>query len=193
MLNNVLSSFLLALLSSHLLSVNGANHDVTLSGLSYSPNHLDSVAAGDTITFMASGGSHTATQSSLVNPCVHATGGFDSGTLNSGQTYQITVNDTNPIWVYCMMPGHCRSGMVFAINAGDQLTQFQQAATGGSTGSSTGSAGSAGSTASAGSTSSSQAPTDPYSSPNAGRTTVGDVSVLAIGLTAVLFGGLFAL
>ncbi|KAG8807192.1 hypothetical protein FRC18_005684, partial [Serendipita sp. 400] len=111
MLNNVLSSFLLALLSSHLLPVNGANHDVTLSGLSYSPNHLDNVAAGDTITFMASGGSHTATQSSLVNPCVHATGGFDSGTLNSGQTYQITVNDTNPIWVYCMMPGHCRSGM----------------------------------------------------------------------------------
>jgi hypothetical protein len=32
-------------------------------------------------------------------------------------TFQITINDSNPIWGYCGQTGHCSQGMVFSINA----------------------------------------------------------------------------
>ena len=47
--------------------------------------------------------------------------------------FTLTVNDTNPIWVYCATPGHCTSGMVMAINApssGNTFAAFQAAAEG---------------------------------------------------------------
>ncbi|KAG8859818.1 hypothetical protein FRC20_011780, partial [Serendipita sp. 405] len=169
--------------------------------------HLENVAAGDTVTFMVAGGSHTATQSTLENPCDPAPGGFDSEQMTSGQTFQITVNDTNPIWVYCETTGHCRSGMVFAVNPGTQLAQFQAAATGDTapSTSSAGSSSSAGSTSQASSgsasstaggsssSSSSSSSASASSTPNAGRMTVGDVSASVMGLAAALFGGLLAL
>ncbi|KAG8807620.1 hypothetical protein FRC19_006420, partial [Serendipita sp. 401] len=181
MLNNLLSPFLLALLSSHLLVVKGANHDVDLAGLTFSPDHLENIVAGDTVTFRFVSGDHTATQSTLENPCDHAPGGFDSDHVSPGGTYQITVNDTSPIWIFCETTNHCKEGMVFAINPGSQLAQFQAAATGNDIGSTTSS--SAESTSQAptssvsslpGSSSSSSASAS--STPNAGRTTVGDVS-----------------
>jgi plastocyanin len=46
---------------------------------------------------------------------------------------QLTVKDTNPIWVYCRQTGHCEQGMVFAVNPGDKLAAFQAAATGNAT------------------------------------------------------------
>ncbi|KAG8792809.1 hypothetical protein FRB91_008996 [Serendipita sp. 411] len=156
---------------------------------------------------MVAGGSHTATQSTLENPCDPAPGGFDSEQMTSGQTFQITVNDTNPIWVYCETTGHCRSGMVFAVNPGTQLAQFQAAATGDTapSTSSAGSSSSAGSTSQASSgsasstaggsssSSSSSSSASASSTPNAGRMTVGDVSASVMGLAAALFGGLLAL
>lgn len=61
--------------------VAAANHDVQVaqSGLSYNPDHLDSVAAQDTITFHWTNGPHSATQGSLDSPCTALSGGFDSG------------------------------------------------------------------------------------------------------------------
>lgn len=41
---------------------------------------------------------------------------------------QLTVQDTNPIWVYCRQTGHCAMGMVFAVNPGDKFSAFQAAA-----------------------------------------------------------------
>ncbi|KAG8756962.1 hypothetical protein FRC14_002501 [Serendipita sp. 396] len=200
MLNNLLSSLLLALLSSHLLVVKGANHDVDLAGLTFSPDHLENIVAGDTVTFRFVSGDHTATQSTLENPCDHAPGGFDSEHVSPGGTYQITVNDTSPIWIFCETTNHCKEGMVFAINPGSQLAQFQAAATGNAIGSTTSS--SAGSTSQAptssissllGSSSSSSASASASSTPNAGRTTVGDVSASVVGLAAALFGGFLTL
>jgi plastocyanin len=43
---------------------------------------------------------------------------------------QFTVQDTNPVWVYCAQAGHCAQGMVFAVNPGDKFAAFQAAATG---------------------------------------------------------------
>ena len=101
---------------------------------------------------------HTATQSTLANPCSPAPGGFDSGlyvsfplsppltlipplsvpvpdTNTNGpfQQAQFQVTNTNPVWVYCRQTGHCQKGMVFAINPGDKFAAFQAAAMGNTT------------------------------------------------------------
>ena len=46
-------------------------------------------------------------------------------------TFEITVNDTNPIWGYCRQTNppnktHCQSGMVFAVNAPDSGNTFDK-------------------------------------------------------------------
>src|ERR1700709_2118195 len=46
---------------------------------------------------------------------------------------QFTVQDANPIWVYCKQGNHCQQGMVFAINPGTQFAAFQAAAMGNTT------------------------------------------------------------
>ncbi|CCO28080.1 hypothetical protein BN14_02072 [Rhizoctonia solani AG-1 IB] len=73
---------------------------------------------------------HTITQSSFDNPCrkVEFTStsgqiGFDSGFVpvtadaSAFPTWNVTVNDTAPVWAYCRQGNHCGAGMVFAINA----------------------------------------------------------------------------
>ncbi|EMD41753.1 hypothetical protein CERSUDRAFT_110329 [Gelatoporia subvermispora B] len=123
-------------------------HDVTVGGsdgsLTYSP---DAIFAnpGDQVVFHFQQKNHTATQSSLADPCAQKEGGFDSGfnpvpanQTDNFPTYTIMVNDTNPIWVFCRQgegtpASHCGQGMVFAVNCGadgstNSFTAFQQAA-----------------------------------------------------------------
>ncbi|KAK6984140.1 Cupredoxin [Favolaschia claudopus] len=104
---------------------------VGVDGLSFSPSNI-SAAISDTVTFEFHPKNHTVTQSSFSHPCeplevTSTTGqvGFNSGfqfvSADTGfPTFQITINDTAPIWSYCSQPGppkHCQSGMVFSINA----------------------------------------------------------------------------
>jgi plastocyanin len=49
---------------------------------------------------------------------------------------QLTVQDMNPVWVYCKQGNHCQQGMVFAVNPGTQFAAFQAAAMGNTTASS---------------------------------------------------------
>jgi plastocyanin len=49
---------------------------------------------------------------------------------------QYTVQDMNPVWVYCKQGNHCQQGMVFAVNPGTQFAAFQAAAMGNTTASS---------------------------------------------------------
>ena len=49
---------------------------------------------------------------------------------------QFTVENSEPVWVYCRQTNHCQLGMVFAINPGNQFAAFQAAATGSALGSS---------------------------------------------------------
>ncbi|KAG6917641.1 hypothetical protein DXG01_001748 [Tephrocybe rancida] len=108
-----------------------ANHKISVGadGLTYTPSNI-SASIGDTVTFEFHPKNHTVTQSSFLNPCqaldqTSKTGqvGFKSGFLPVGAdvttfpTFQITINDTAPIWGYCGQPGHCAAGMVFSINA----------------------------------------------------------------------------
>jgi len=107
-------------------------HTVVVGGtgqLVYTPDYVVAQPR-DIISFQFKSKNHTATQSTFANPCrklesTSTTGqiGFDSGFMPPTDdasplpTYNITVNDTTPIWVYCRQAGHCGQGMVFAVNS----------------------------------------------------------------------------
>jgi plastocyanin len=127
----------------------------------FNPPSVNAVA-GDRVIFSFREKSHSATQSSLAAPCVQAPGGFDSGLVpvaagdvSDNHTAVFTVQSLDPVWVFCKP--HCQSqGMVFAINPGDKLAQFQAAAKGSTAGAS--SAGAPASSATAPAASSAAAP-----------------------------------
>lgn len=122
-----------------------AQFNVTVGGgpLRYDPQFVNA-NPGDTIIFTFKQSNHTATQSTLAQPCVKASNGFDSGYMpvsasNTDGPFpaaQYTVQDTNPVWVYCKQGNHCQQGMVFAVNPGTQFAAFQAAAMGNTTASS---------------------------------------------------------
>jgi len=126
-----------------------ANITVTVGdgGLTFTPNTVNA-SAGDIVVFQFFPGNHTATQSTFASPCTRLSSGADSGFQAASAEYAFTVSDTTPFWFYCRQSGHCKSGMVFAVNPTDNETfdAFQDAATGttysSSSGSSSGSSGS---------------------------------------------------
>lgn len=118
----------------------GVEIPVTVGGtgiIAYTPNSV-TANPGDIVVFTFQQKNHTATQSTLQAPCQPLAGGFDSGFVPVAPTDTgpfpvalYTVQDTNPVWVYCRQTGHCQQGMVFAINPGTQFAAFQAAAQGG--------------------------------------------------------------
>ncbi|KDQ60981.1 hypothetical protein JAAARDRAFT_55712 [Jaapia argillacea MUCL 33604] len=128
----------------------GATFNVTIGAggqLRYSPETV-TAAAGDIVNFIFHPSSHSATQSTFNQPCVPLASGFSSGFMPvASETgvlpmFQVTVNDTTPIWVHCEQTGHCRSGMVFAINPPaspdpESFSAFQALAMSGQTASAT--------------------------------------------------------
>ncbi|KAJ7491279.1 hypothetical protein FB451DRAFT_636830 [Mycena latifolia] len=110
--------------------------NVTVGGvgvIAYTPNSV-TANVGDVIVFEFRQKNHTITQSTLASPCTPMDGGFDSGFVPVADDEtdfplaQLTVKDTNPVWIYCKQAGHCAQGMVFAVNPGDKLAAFQAAA-----------------------------------------------------------------
>jgi len=121
-------------------------HDVQVGGssLTFSPEAIFA-NPGDQVVFHFQQKNHTATQSSFASPCGHKDGGFDSGFIpvaanvtSDFPTWTITVNDTQPIWVFCnqaanLPASHCGAGMVFAVNCGadgapNSFTNFKNSA-----------------------------------------------------------------
>jgi plastocyanin len=112
--------------------------------LAFSPEAI-SAQAGDQVVFNFYPKNHSVTQSSFAGPCSFKEGGFDSGFMpvaanvtETIPTYSITINDTQPVWVYCAQAAntaasHCGAGMVFAVNCGpdgsnNSFTDFKNAA-----------------------------------------------------------------
>jgi plastocyanin len=96
-------------------------HDILVgnAGTQYSPNST-TAAQGDTVVFHFYPGNHNVVQGDFNQPC-STSGGFYSGFVDSesgatAQTFTITINDTNPIWIYCSQQEHCQLGMVMVIN-----------------------------------------------------------------------------
>ncbi|TVY84923.1 putative GPI-anchored cupredoxin [Lachnellula suecica] len=92
-------------------------------GLSFSPN-TTTAAVGEAIQFEFYPPAHSVAQSAFASPCTplgNGTGFFSGGIMTTGDAeninvFTITVNDTNPIWFYCAVPGHCEAGMAGVIN-----------------------------------------------------------------------------
>jgi plastocyanin len=123
-------------------AVRSATIDVTVGGpngtVAYSPEYVNA-SVGDIVRFTFQQKNHTVTQSSFASPCSALPNGFDSGfvpvaaNVTSGfTTAELTVQNTNPIWVYCQQTGHCEQGMVFAVNPGSdaKFAAFKAAALG---------------------------------------------------------------
>jgi len=100
-------------------------HTVTVGAngnLAFSPNSI-TAAVGEIVEFHFFPPQHSVAQSSFAAPCTPFSNGtsFFSGgmTTSSGEnanTFQITINNTAPIWFYCAFPGHCEAGMAGVIN-----------------------------------------------------------------------------
>jgi plastocyanin len=112
--------------------VSAAIHDIQVGAagkLLYSPEAI-AAQPGDQVVFHFNPKNHTVTQSSFADPCGRKEGGISSGfqPVPANQTdhlptFTVTVNDTQPIWIYCAQAArtpnsHCGAGMVFAINCG---------------------------------------------------------------------------
>lgn len=127
MFSTTVSTLALALLP----FVSAAVHEVQVgaNGLTFSPEAI-AAQAGDQVVFHFHAKNHTVTQSSFPEPCGKKEGGFDSGFVpvaanitENLPTWTLTVNDTEPTWIYCKQAAktpnsHCGAGMVFAINCG---------------------------------------------------------------------------
>jgi plastocyanin len=123
--------------------VSAAVYDIQVgeNGLSFTPEAISAVQ-GDTVVFHFKSKNHTVTQSTFASPCGPKDGGIDSGfqpvppNSTDFPTFQVTVNDTSPIWIHCKQKtpvDHCGMGMVFAINCGqdgtpNSFTNFKKAA-----------------------------------------------------------------
>ncbi|KIP10513.1 hypothetical protein PHLGIDRAFT_33880 [Phlebiopsis gigantea 11061_1 CR5-6] len=140
------ASFLSLVLVSLCCLVNAFTYTVTVGidetsghqGIGFDPSSIRP-SAGDTITFTFAlpeylkdppAVQHSATQSTFDAPCTSKAGGFDTGvqstgSVNSGTgaSFNLLVNDTNPIWFFSSVGTDCKSGMVLSINpplSGDQ-------------------------------------------------------------------------
>ncbi|TLD35060.1 hypothetical protein E2P81_ATG11179 [Venturia nashicola] len=105
-------------------------------GLSFLPNTLYS-AVGDTVKFQFLTPGHSVAAGSYDKPCTPASNtSFYSGILGTTMTYTITINNTQSIFFYCAVAGHCQAGMVGVINpSGDQTLTGYRSAAGNSVGS----------------------------------------------------------
>jgi len=84
-------------------------------GLQFLPDTIYA-QIGDTIEFDWATPQHSVTEGTYQSPCKPKTGGIYSGFLDPTKTFTITLNNTEPVWVYCSVSGHCQSGMVMVIN-----------------------------------------------------------------------------
>jgi len=122
-------------------SANGSEIVIAVApggSFTFKPDHT-TAKPRDVLVFQFQSSGHSATQSSFAAPCVQFVSGdgvigANSGFMDSGAEFRITVNDTTPLYFYCMQVGHCGQGMVFAVNTdeggGDRsFAAFQTLAT----------------------------------------------------------------
>ncbi|KAL1879930.1 hypothetical protein VTK73DRAFT_6626 [Phialemonium thermophilum] len=102
---------------------------VGAEGFNYTPAEIKGVSVGDVIEFRFYPGGHTVVRAEYGYPCIpyELTGankiGFFSGQKspqvisNNLPTFQVRVNNTNPIFYYCSAPSSCiKNNMIGVIN-----------------------------------------------------------------------------
>ncbi|KAL3421749.1 hypothetical protein PVAG01_05905 [Phlyctema vagabunda] len=104
-------------------------------GIAFNPSSV-TAAVGDVLAFhfYSGTGGHSVVSTNFEAPCVPNNSSFFSGYIpgndQGNQTFEITVNSTDPIWFYCSLNRHCQNGMVGVVNppAGTDISAFQSAA-----------------------------------------------------------------
>ena len=93
---------------------------VGLGGLVFNPRTI-LAPVGSTVQFNYYPMNHSVAQSSFDSPCTPLNNGLFSGYVpvsanESSTSFVISINDTNPIYLYCSQALHCQAGMVAIIN-----------------------------------------------------------------------------
>ncbi|KAK5047736.1 hypothetical protein LTR84_006401 [Exophiala bonariae] len=97
--------------------------------LKYFPNKIDA-PVGSIVQFQFHPKNHTITESSFAEPCKPLAANLTSAMrpgIRSGfipvkgdepftPVYNVLVNDTKPIWIFCGQVNHCQRGMAMVIN-----------------------------------------------------------------------------
>lgn len=90
-------------------------YEVTVGpGLNYSPDTITDAAEGDIVSFTFGSG-HNVVSGSFDDPC-QPSGGIYSGDPQDGDVFSVTLNSTDPLWIYCSVPHHCEGGMAMVVN-----------------------------------------------------------------------------
>lgn len=91
-------------------------------GLIFDPNTV-TAAKGDVLEFHFYPQDHNVAQSSFDKPCIADAAGIWSGfmpvTAEQGvgnETFSVTINGTDPLWLYCSQGQHCNAGMAMVVN-----------------------------------------------------------------------------
>jgi len=104
-------------------AADSTTHDVTVGAnaqLTFSPS-IVTAAIGDKVNFHFFPSNHSVSQSTFGAPCVPSSSlaifsGFQPTTSESTDVFTVTINDTNPVWLYCAQDDHCGAGMAMVIN-----------------------------------------------------------------------------
>ncbi|KAF5345795.1 hypothetical protein D9756_010865 [Leucocoprinus leucothites] len=112
----------------------GKDETTGKKGIGFDPSVIHPVA-GDVVAFEFRSGSHSAVQTTFETPCVPLEGGFNSGVFTVDDSLpvdapnlpavRLTINDTNPIWIFDQAGGQCQQGGVLAINPTSTQTAAQ--------------------------------------------------------------------
>ncbi|KAB5579978.1 hypothetical protein GE09DRAFT_421383 [Coniochaeta sp. 2T2.1] len=102
---------------------------VGAEGFKFTPSITPNASVGDILEFRLYPGGHAVARSNFTTPCLpyEYTGanraGFFSGYIGpqiftgDAPKFQVRVNDTKPIWIYCTAPGSCfQQHMIGVIN-----------------------------------------------------------------------------
>ncbi|KAK3339963.1 extracellular serine-rich protein [Lasiosphaeria hispida] len=107
--------------------ITAAKISISIGSLAFTPDTV-TAAVGDIIEFNFFPINNSAIMSDFSTPCTPAkVGGFNSGfyATDNGQNknaFQIVVNTTEPMFIYCGFPSHCKNGMAAVVNPGNGQT-----------------------------------------------------------------------
>ncbi|CAF9916027.1 hypothetical protein IMSHALPRED_002946 [Imshaugia aleurites] len=103
-------------------------------GLIFNPEVV-TADPGDLLQFYFYPKEHSVAQSTFSSPCKPLTGGVYSGfmpeTAEGTTIFQVTVNNTDAIYLYCSQIEHCQNGMAMVVNppsTGNTLAAYKSAA-----------------------------------------------------------------
>jgi len=112
----------------------GKDETTGKKGIGFDPSVIHPIA-GDTVRFEFRSGAHSAVQTTFETPCVPLDGGFNSGVFNVDNglavdapglpSVVLTINDTNPIWIFDQAGGQCQQGGILSINPTQTQTPAQ--------------------------------------------------------------------